>query len=245
MFFNPERDVGACFDEQLVTFKGRYQFCQYMPSWQSMDLKIWVTADVATSWRWYWWDYAASQLLTLVDLWGFIRGLNLWSVVHSTWRFLFCLQLKVAYYIFINRISPISTQHYGNPVFVHWFCNPLDFIVLFIGLPVHTMYSIYVMDSFFQHLLWDWVHCWYSDSLESWGPFNSHKIWQLPFCLHNDDYFTWSVQGHYTRRWFPFRLHPSLVANLVWAWNRISVWIALITLFKLVIEYRLLLDGVL
>ncbi|KAI3357088.1 hypothetical protein L3Q82_015550, partial [Scortum barcoo] len=51
MLFNPGRDV--CVDEQLVPFKGRCRFRQYMPSKPAKyGLKIWVTADVATSYAW-------------------------------------------------------------------------------------------------------------------------------------------------------------------------------------------------
>lgn len=51
MLFNPGKDV--CVDEQLIPFKGRCQFRQYMPSKPAKyGLKVWVTADVATSYAW-------------------------------------------------------------------------------------------------------------------------------------------------------------------------------------------------
>ncbi|XP_059196338.1 piggyBac transposable element-derived protein 4-like [Centropristis striata] len=51
MLFNPQEDV--CVDEQLVPFRGRCKFRQYMPSKPAKyGLKIWVTADVATSYAW-------------------------------------------------------------------------------------------------------------------------------------------------------------------------------------------------
>uniref|UniRef100_A0AAX7VMN6 PiggyBac transposable element-derived protein domain-containing protein n=1 Tax=Astatotilapia calliptera TaxID=8154 RepID=A0AAX7VMN6_ASTCA len=50
-FFNPGRDI--CVDEQLVPFKGRCSFKQYMPSKPSKyGLKIWALCDVQTSYAW-------------------------------------------------------------------------------------------------------------------------------------------------------------------------------------------------
>ncbi|XP_038584333.1 piggyBac transposable element-derived protein 4-like isoform X2 [Micropterus salmoides] len=49
--FNPGRDV--CVDEQLVAFRGRCGFRQYIPSKPAKyGLKIWVTCDVSTSYAW-------------------------------------------------------------------------------------------------------------------------------------------------------------------------------------------------
>ncbi|CAM4570235.1 unnamed protein product [Leuciscus chuanchicus] len=51
LLFNPGKDVTV--DEQLVPFKGRCSFRQYMPKKPAKyGLKIWVTADVATSYAW-------------------------------------------------------------------------------------------------------------------------------------------------------------------------------------------------
>ena len=51
LLFNPGREVTV--DEQLVPFKGRCKFKQYMPKKTAKyGLKIWVTADVATSYAW-------------------------------------------------------------------------------------------------------------------------------------------------------------------------------------------------
>ncbi|KAI5087140.1 dual specificity protein phosphatase 26 isoform X1, partial [Silurus meridionalis] len=51
ILFNPGRDVTV--DEQLVPFKGRCRFRQYMPMKPAKyGLKLWVTADVATSYAW-------------------------------------------------------------------------------------------------------------------------------------------------------------------------------------------------
>ncbi len=51
LLFNPGKDVTV--DEQLVPFKGRCRFRQYMPKKPAKyGLKIWVTADVATSYAW-------------------------------------------------------------------------------------------------------------------------------------------------------------------------------------------------
>ncbi|XP_070710531.1 piggyBac transposable element-derived protein 4-like [Pempheris klunzingeri] len=49
--FNPGRDI--CVDEQLVPFKGRCSFRQYMPSKPGKyGLKIWALSDVQTSYAW-------------------------------------------------------------------------------------------------------------------------------------------------------------------------------------------------
>ncbi|XP_034085017.1 piggyBac transposable element-derived protein 4-like isoform X2 [Gymnodraco acuticeps] len=51
MLCNPGEDV--CVDEQLVPFRGRCKFRQYIPSKPAKyGLKIWVTADVETSYAW-------------------------------------------------------------------------------------------------------------------------------------------------------------------------------------------------
>ncbi|XP_041653753.1 piggyBac transposable element-derived protein 4-like [Cheilinus undulatus] len=51
LLFNPGKDVTV--DEQLVPFKGRCKFRQYMPKKPAKyGLKIWVTADVTTSYAW-------------------------------------------------------------------------------------------------------------------------------------------------------------------------------------------------
>uniref|UniRef100_A0A8C1PJ70 PiggyBac transposable element-derived protein domain-containing protein n=1 Tax=Cyprinus carpio TaxID=7962 RepID=A0A8C1PJ70_CYPCA len=51
LLFNPGQDV--CVDEQLVPFKGRCRFRQYMPSKPAKyGIKIWVTCDVTTSYAW-------------------------------------------------------------------------------------------------------------------------------------------------------------------------------------------------
>ncbi|XP_019220611.1 piggyBac transposable element-derived protein 3 [Oreochromis niloticus] len=51
LLFNPGVDV--CVDEQLVGFKGRCGFRQYMPKKPTKyGIKIWVTCDVATSYAW-------------------------------------------------------------------------------------------------------------------------------------------------------------------------------------------------
>ncbi|XP_070778216.1 piggyBac transposable element-derived protein 4-like [Enoplosus armatus] len=51
LLFNPGVDV--CVDEQLVAFKGRCGFRQYMPNKPAKyGIKIWVTCDVATSYAW-------------------------------------------------------------------------------------------------------------------------------------------------------------------------------------------------
>uniref|UniRef100_A0A3P8SVH4 PiggyBac transposable element-derived protein domain-containing protein n=1 Tax=Amphiprion percula TaxID=161767 RepID=A0A3P8SVH4_AMPPE len=51
LLFNPGVDV--CVDEQLVGFKGRCGFRQYMPNKPAKyGIKIWVTCDVATSYAW-------------------------------------------------------------------------------------------------------------------------------------------------------------------------------------------------
>ncbi len=49
--FNPGRDI--CIDEQLVPFRGRCSFRQYMPSKPGKyGLKIWALCDVQTSYAW-------------------------------------------------------------------------------------------------------------------------------------------------------------------------------------------------
>ncbi|KAJ4947870.1 hypothetical protein JOQ06_009901, partial [Pogonophryne albipinna] len=51
LLFNPGEDI--CVDEQLVAFRGRCKFRQYIPSKPAKyGLKIWITADVATSYAW-------------------------------------------------------------------------------------------------------------------------------------------------------------------------------------------------
>ena len=48
MCYNPSREL--CVDEQLVQFKGRCGFAQYIPSKPGkVGLKLWVCCDVATS----------------------------------------------------------------------------------------------------------------------------------------------------------------------------------------------------
>ncbi|KAL1277133.1 hypothetical protein QQF64_023806 [Cirrhinus molitorella] len=51
MLFNPVQDV--CVDEQLVPFRGRCGFRQYIPSKPAKyGIKVWVTCDVKTSYAW-------------------------------------------------------------------------------------------------------------------------------------------------------------------------------------------------
>ncbi|KAL3972591.1 conserved oligomeric Golgi complex subunit 5 [Sarotherodon galilaeus] len=51
MMFCPDRDI--CVDEQLVPFKGRCGFRQYMPKKPAKyGLKIWAVCDVKTSYAW-------------------------------------------------------------------------------------------------------------------------------------------------------------------------------------------------
>ncbi|XP_044023761.1 piggyBac transposable element-derived protein 3-like [Siniperca chuatsi] len=51
LLFNTGKDV--CVDEQLVPFRGRCGFRQYIPSKPAKyGIKIWVTCDVATSYAW-------------------------------------------------------------------------------------------------------------------------------------------------------------------------------------------------
>ncbi|XP_058252363.1 piggyBac transposable element-derived protein 4-like [Hemibagrus wyckioides] len=51
LLFNPGKNVTV--DEQLVPFKGRCSFRQYMPKKPAKyGMKIWVTADAATSYAW-------------------------------------------------------------------------------------------------------------------------------------------------------------------------------------------------
>lgn len=50
-FFNPGREI--CVDEQLVSFKGRCSFKQYMPLKPAKyGLKIWALCDVETAYAW-------------------------------------------------------------------------------------------------------------------------------------------------------------------------------------------------
>ncbi|XP_044045463.1 piggyBac transposable element-derived protein 4-like [Siniperca chuatsi] len=51
LLFNPGQDV--CVDEQLVQFRGRCAFRQYMPKKPAKyGIKIWVTCDALTSYAW-------------------------------------------------------------------------------------------------------------------------------------------------------------------------------------------------
>uniref|UniRef100_UPI003AAEECD7 piggyBac transposable element-derived protein 4-like n=1 Tax=Centroberyx gerrardi TaxID=166262 RepID=UPI003AAEECD7 len=51
LLFNPGRDV--CVDEQLVPFRGRCRFRQYVPRKPAKyGIKIWVACDVVTSYAW-------------------------------------------------------------------------------------------------------------------------------------------------------------------------------------------------
>lgn len=51
MLFSPDRDL--CVDEQLVAFKGRCSFRQYMPKKPAKyGIKIWAACDVKTSYAW-------------------------------------------------------------------------------------------------------------------------------------------------------------------------------------------------
>lgn len=51
LLFNPGRDV--CVDEQLVPFRGRCKFKQYIPTKPARySLKIWAVCDVETSYAW-------------------------------------------------------------------------------------------------------------------------------------------------------------------------------------------------
>lgn len=51
MLFNPDRDI--CVDEQLVPYRGRCSFRQYMPKKPAKyGIKIWATCDVNTSYAW-------------------------------------------------------------------------------------------------------------------------------------------------------------------------------------------------
>ncbi|XP_039866148.1 piggyBac transposable element-derived protein 4-like [Simochromis diagramma] len=51
MLFSPDRDL--CVDEQLVAFRGRCSFRQYMPKKPAKyGIKIWAACDVKTSYAW-------------------------------------------------------------------------------------------------------------------------------------------------------------------------------------------------
>lgn len=51
LLFNPDRDI--CIDEQLVPYRGRCRFKQYIPSKPAKyGLKIWAVCDVKTSYAW-------------------------------------------------------------------------------------------------------------------------------------------------------------------------------------------------
>ncbi|KAJ8383622.1 hypothetical protein AAFF_G00215930 [Aldrovandia affinis] len=51
LLFNPGQDI--CVDEQLVPFRGRCRFRQYIPNKPAKyGIKIWVACDVATSYAW-------------------------------------------------------------------------------------------------------------------------------------------------------------------------------------------------
>ncbi|XP_025754432.1 piggyBac transposable element-derived protein 4-like [Oreochromis niloticus] len=51
LLFNPDRDI--CIDEQLVPFRGRCKFKQYIPTKPAKyGLKIWTVCDVKTSYAW-------------------------------------------------------------------------------------------------------------------------------------------------------------------------------------------------
>lgn len=51
LLFNLGQDV--CVDEQLVPFRGRCGFCQYIPSKPAKyGIKIWATCDFLTSYAW-------------------------------------------------------------------------------------------------------------------------------------------------------------------------------------------------
>ncbi|KAK7130472.1 hypothetical protein R3I93_019962 [Phoxinus phoxinus] len=60
LLFNPGVDV--CVDEQLVGFRGRCIFRQYIPSKPAKyGIKIWVTSDVSTSYAWKMQIYAGKS----------------------------------------------------------------------------------------------------------------------------------------------------------------------------------------
>lgn len=51
LLFSPDRDI--CVDEQLVLFRGRCNFKQYIPTKPAKyGLKIWTVCDVKTSYAW-------------------------------------------------------------------------------------------------------------------------------------------------------------------------------------------------
>ncbi|XP_025759050.1 piggyBac transposable element-derived protein 4-like [Oreochromis niloticus] len=51
LLFSPDRDI--CIDEQLVPYRGRCNFKQYIPSKPAKyGLKIWAVCDVKTSYAW-------------------------------------------------------------------------------------------------------------------------------------------------------------------------------------------------
>lgn len=51
LLFSPDRDI--CIDEQLVPYRGRCRFKQYIPSKPAKyGLKIWAVCDVKTSYAW-------------------------------------------------------------------------------------------------------------------------------------------------------------------------------------------------
>ncbi|KAK7907107.1 hypothetical protein WMY93_015719 [Mugilogobius chulae] len=60
LLFNPGKDV--CVDEQLVGFRGRCHFRQYLPNKPAKyGIKIWITADVTTSYAWKCQIYTGKQ----------------------------------------------------------------------------------------------------------------------------------------------------------------------------------------
>ncbi|KAK1882537.1 PiggyBac transposable element-derived protein 4 [Dissostichus eleginoides] len=89
MLFNPGEDV--CVDEQLVLFRGRCKFRQYIPSKPAKyGLKIWVTADVETSYAWKCQIYTGKtagsaaevrQRAALSSLFGFTKNTTAMSYI--------------------------------------------------------------------------------------------------------------------------------------------------------------------
>ncbi|KAJ8358228.1 hypothetical protein AAFF_G00021470 [Aldrovandia affinis] len=60
LLFNPGQDI--CVDEQLVPFRGRCRFRQYIPNKPAKyGIKIWVACDVATSYAWKMQVYTGKQ----------------------------------------------------------------------------------------------------------------------------------------------------------------------------------------
>ncbi|KAJ8333447.1 hypothetical protein SKAU_G00414550 [Synaphobranchus kaupii] len=60
LLFNPGNDI--CVDEQLVPFRGRCKFRQYIPNKPAKHgIKIWVVCDVATSYAWTMQVYTGKQ----------------------------------------------------------------------------------------------------------------------------------------------------------------------------------------